>query len=316
MGGGAQTMRLEQEPKARPRTLRELMSIAAAMESEAVRRYGELAAEMSRRGDLGLAAAFQAMLEEERDHLEGVARWSHELTGLPPGEAAEPWHLPPEIAHSWDEVAQSALLTPYGALSIAVLNEERGFAFYSYLAAHAEDRGVRDAAERLAAEELNHAAVLRRERRRAYRRERAGKEESRREPPLTAPEFTERAQRIEREAAAAHASIAADLAVLGETADAAALAAIADAESKAAASPSTIEAKSASDASLSRKGRLELLRAALAEAERLYDFYADLADHAGAESVLRAAQGGAARAVHHLGLIAARLHAPAPDAGG
>src|SRR5579862_1021291 len=67
--GGTRMTRLERQPTARPRTLHELMSIAAAMESEAVRRYGQLAADMTKRGDHGLAATFQAMLEEERDHL-------------------------------------------------------------------------------------------------------------------------------------------------------------------------------------------------------------------------------------------------------
>jgi len=59
-------------------------------------------------------------------------------------------------------------------------------------------------------------------------------------------------------------------------------------------------------------GRVELLRAGLAESERVYDTYVDLVDHAGTEPVLLAAQESAARAVRHLGLIAGRLHAPAP----
>jgi rubrerythrin len=163
--------RLKHQPAARPRTLHELMSLAAALEGEAIRRYGQLAAEMGQRGDHGLAATFAALLEEERDHLKGIERWARAATGLPPAPTPQPWQLPPEIAGSWDDIAGSALLTPYQALSIAVLNEERGFAFYSYLAANTEDDGVRAGAERLAAEELNHAALLRRERRRAFRRE-------------------------------------------------------------------------------------------------------------------------------------------------
>lgn len=61
---------------------------------------------------------------------------------------------------------------------------------------------------------------------------------------------------------------------------------------------------------LEGRDRLELLRAGLAEAEQLYDTYADAVDHAGTEPVLLAAQEGAGRAVRHLGLIAARLYAP------
>jgi rubrerythrin len=304
---------LEQEPTARPRSLHELMSVAAAMESEAVRRYAQLAEQMTRRGDHGLAATFQAMLEEERDHLGGVEHWSREVTGLPPGEAAQPWQLPAEIARSWDEVAGSALLTPYRALSIAVLNEERGFAFYTYLAAHAEDPAVRDAAERLATEELNHAALLRRERRRAFRREQGGA--GRHAPPPTlAEDFARRAKLIELETARKLTLIAAQLAALGDHGAATTLTSIADAEREAAALLPGAAVPAPLDQDLSPESRVELLRAALAEAERIYDFYADLADHAGSESVLRAAQQGAARAVRHLGLIAARLHAPAGGA--
>src|SRR5438876_3150580 len=118
--------RLDQEPKARPQTLEDVLSLAAAMESEAVTRYAQLAEAMTRRGDHGLAATFEAMREEERDHLAAIERWSWKVTGLPTSKATDTWQLPTEIARSWDEVAGSALLTPYRALSIAVLNEERG----------------------------------------------------------------------------------------------------------------------------------------------------------------------------------------------
>jgi rubrerythrin len=301
---------LHQEPQARPRTLPEMMSLAAAMESEAVARYGLLAAEMAKRGEHGLAATFEAMREEERDHLAGIERWSQEVTGEPPARAGTSWVLPPEIASSWDEVAASALLTPYRALSIAVLNEERGFAFYSYVAAHAENDFLRAAAERLAREELRHAALLRRERRRAYRRERR-----------TAPPISRAAAGIdddadigglERNAADLHALIAERLSALGQTADAAALMAIAEDEGKAAAALGASARATSPAPRLDERGRMELLRAGLAESERLYDRYVDAADRAADEPILIAAQQGAGRVVRHLALIAARLHSPAP----
>lgn len=308
--------RLEQEPSARPHTLYELMSLAAAMEKEAVERYGQLAREMTQRGDHGLAATFQAMLEEERDHLEGIERWSRAVTGQPPAEAAHPWQLPAEIARSWDEVAESALLTPYHALSIAVLNEERGFAFYSYLAATAEDDAIRAGAERLAAEELNHAALLRRERRRAFRREQSEKRKAAALPTAaTEADFAGSARRLERDAALLHAAIAERLAKLHHDDDAAVLAAIAAEEREAGTvlAPATGERTGSTaplDAPESRN-RTELLRAALAGSERLYDFYADTADRAGSEAVLLSAQSAARRAVHQIARLATLLHTPA-----
>ena len=299
--------RLDQEPRVRTRTLKDVIGLAAAMEREAGARYARLAVEMKRRGDHGLAATFEAMIEEERDHLAAIERWSVEATQAPPSEAPYAWELPPEIARSWDEAMQSATLTPYRALSIAVLNEERGFAFYSYIAAHAEDAGVHAAAEQLAREELRHAALLRRERRRAWRREREAS-------PTTTLDFIERAHQVERRAAELHDAIATRLAALGHAEDAASLAAVADHERKA---PAALEF-SADDTPaktlvrhLEGQGRAGLLRQGLAEAERVYDTYADAVDHPGTEADLLAAQDGSARAVRHLGLIAARLYAPA-----
>jgi hypothetical protein len=56
---------------------------------------------------------------------------------------------------------------------MAVRNEERAFAFWSYVAAHAEAPEIRRAAEAMAHEELGHVSILRRERRKAYHAERS-----------------------------------------------------------------------------------------------------------------------------------------------
>jgi rubrerythrin len=68
-------------------------------------------------------------------------------------------------------MAQSKLLTPYRALASAVRHEERAFAFWTYVAAHADKTEVREAAERMALEELEHVSILRRERRKAFHAE-------------------------------------------------------------------------------------------------------------------------------------------------
>ena len=65
------------------------------------------------------------------------------------------------------------LVTPYQTLSIAVRNEERAFAFWSYVSADAADPAIRREAERMAGEELQHVARLRGERRRAFHEARA-----------------------------------------------------------------------------------------------------------------------------------------------
>lgn len=173
---------LEHDPQSGPVTIETLVGIANAIEQEAVRRYAQLERTMEQRGEPETAAAFRRMLEEERDHVDAIERWAAELGVAIPDSKAFEWILPRDLSTSWDAISGSALLTPYRAFAIAVENEQRAFAFYSYLAAHAGDRAVAEQAERLAAEELRHAARVRQWRREAYHRERARDEGGARAP--------------------------------------------------------------------------------------------------------------------------------------
>jgi len=196
-----------------------LVGIAASIERESVQRYAALAATMERRGELATAAAFRVMLEDERAHADAVARWAESLGEPIPEPGKFSWQLPPDLSDSWDEISGSALLTPYRAFAIAVDNERRAFALYSYLAARATDPRVRVEAERLGIEELRHAALTRRWRREAWHRERrnAGVEA----PPVAVSIGSVgelRAFLAQREAAIAgsHRALAARLRALGD----------------------------------------------------------------------------------------------------
>ena len=85
------------------------------------------------------------------------------------------WETPP--AYDEDE-ARGAELSAYQALAFAVRNEERAFAFYSYVAAEAENAEIRALAEDFARDELQHAALLRQYRRRAFHEHRPAKIET------------------------------------------------------------------------------------------------------------------------------------------
>lgn len=154
-------------PLTPPLSMERLMSIAVAIESQAAARYDALAERMARRGEADLVETFRSLAELERRHEAGLIAWYG-----PPQEgdaAPSDWHLPETF--SQDE----APLSPYEALSIAVRNEEDAFSFYTYVAAMADALPtVRERAEALAREELSHVAQLRRLRRQAYHRERAG----------------------------------------------------------------------------------------------------------------------------------------------
>jgi rubrerythrin len=275
---------LIRHPEARAVTLRDLVGIANAIEQEAVRRYGQLADLMQRRGEQDTAEALRAMQTVELAHVSSVAQWAEELNeAVPPAEEFE-WQLPPELAASWDEIAGTALLTPYRAFSIAVRNEERAFSLYIYLSAHADDARVAGEADKLAGEELEHAALLRRWRRAAYHKERGSRSAARRR--ITTLEDLH-AHLSEREAAIAgcHRALAARLQDLGDGESAALLESLLDDPTRAPCPSVTCR-----DADCESSHPVQLLAAAQKPLERLSEVLADVLESADAELFAAAEQ--------------------------
>ncbi len=166
------TSLLSAEPAGVLESVDELFALAHAMEQEAASKYDSLAQEMRGQGKDELAEVFAHLAAAEREHVDSVTQWSQSRSGRAPDAALVRWEapeaLPPEAAA---EVKTSQLMTPYRALAMAVRNEERAFAFWSYLAAYSHDPEVKKASEAMAREELGHVATLRKERRRAYHHE-------------------------------------------------------------------------------------------------------------------------------------------------
>lgn len=166
------TSLLKTEPPERVRSLAELFAIASAMEKEASERYRELAADMRDHGAASTAAVFEHLADEEQRHRDRVGDLSAARSGKRPDLADVRWRVPGIFGDEAGDMAGSRITTPYQALSMAVRNEERTFAFWAYIAAQAPNLEIHQAAEALAREELEHVAMLRRERRRAYHEER------------------------------------------------------------------------------------------------------------------------------------------------
>lgn len=163
------TSLLSAEPAGVLESLDELFALAHAMEQEAADNYDSLAKEMRGQGKDDLAEVFTHLAAAEREHVDSVTQWSQSRRGKRPDPAMVRWEAPEALApEAAAEVKTSRLITPYRALAIAVRNEERAFAFWSYLAAYSHDPEVKKASEAMAKEELGHVATLRKERRRAY----------------------------------------------------------------------------------------------------------------------------------------------------
>jgi rubrerythrin len=168
----SRTLLLKSEPAGNLHSLDEMFALANAMEQEAADRYTELAEEMQRQGRSDLAKVFADLAAAEREHVDSVVKWSHARTGRAPDASLVRWQAPETFdADAVAEIERSRLMTPYRALSMAVRNEERAFAFWSYLAAYSDNAEVKTASEAMVREELGHVATLRKERRRAYHRE-------------------------------------------------------------------------------------------------------------------------------------------------
>lgn len=180
----------------------ELLAMSHALEKEAARRYRDLAAAMRLRQDEQLAELFDFLASIEEKHAKHIEERASEIAG----KSLSPQQISWEMPENFDgEEGSSRMLTRYRALAIAVRNEERAFAFYSYIAAEARDEKTRALAEELAKDELDHAFLLRRERRKAYR-ERGRKEAL--QLPATVEELFTLAARTEWRAAAYHGELA------------------------------------------------------------------------------------------------------------
>lgn len=164
--------KLKAEPAGRVRSIRELFALARAMEADAAARYSETATLLRQQQVPELAEVFDRLAAAERGHVAQVAAWAehrHEPLSL---DDQLPWPIPDTFDMPPQEVASSKLTTPYRALASAVRHEQRSFAFWTYVSAHADQLDVKEAAERMALEELEHVSLLRAERRKAFHAER------------------------------------------------------------------------------------------------------------------------------------------------
>ena len=274
----------------------ELLAMSHALEKEAASRYRDLAARMRLRQDQKLAGLFEFLASIEEKHAAHVAGRALEALGKPVDPARVSWEMPENFD---EEEGSSRVLTPYRALAIAVRNEERAFAFYSYVAAEARDEPMRKFAEELAKDELEHAFLLRRERRKAYREK--GRPEAS-QLPANAEELYALGAETEWQAAAYHRALDESLVIRDKE-------------------PSTFGVAASDEASCARDlaSRIGLqledsrppenaeIEQGLRLLEEVFERYADIAERSKDEKVVQEAQILAERAVRRLSLVCGSL---------
>jgi rubrerythrin len=153
----------EERPETRAagiNSVAELIAHACAFENEAAERYAELAAAMKRRASAEVADVFRKLSNLQSMHAADINRRAAGLD-LP---RVPPWPFPTAApARGPETVSLDAFReppTPAQALRLALVNEQRGHAFYAAVAARATDPEVKQIAEEMAEEELEHVALV------------------------------------------------------------------------------------------------------------------------------------------------------------
>jgi len=137
----------------------ELYAHAIAIEREAAERYSELAERMEDEGREDLARVFAELARMEAEHLETLERRTEgfALPCIADGEYRWLSDHAPETAR---RELVFRLMTPRGALAMALAAERRAQAFFEQLCWSAQDPALRALAREMAAEEREHVALI------------------------------------------------------------------------------------------------------------------------------------------------------------
>jgi len=140
-------------------TAPELYAHAIAIEREAAERYTELAVRMHDEGLEDLARVFDMLARLEGGHRDALlARTAGVLLpAISRGQYRWVGDVAPETA-AHDLVMR--LMTPHGALAMALQAEQRALAFFEGVFATCHDPALRALAREMAAEEQEHVALI------------------------------------------------------------------------------------------------------------------------------------------------------------
>lgn len=136
------------------RSAPELYAHAIAMEREAAERYAEFAERMQVLGHEAAAEVFDRLAGFEAEHLEALLARTRGMS-LPAAAS-------PETSESAPPERAPRILSERQALAMALEGEQRAQAFFEQVMTRADDPAVRALAREMAAEEGEHAEVLRR----------------------------------------------------------------------------------------------------------------------------------------------------------
>jgi len=142
-------------------TIPELYAHAIAIEREAAERYAELAERMRDESNEDLAALFAGLAALETEHLDALVRRTAGIE-LPPLSSGDYRWLGDAAPESAARELVLRLMTPRGALRIALGAEQRAQAFFERVLLTAGDPALRALAREMAADEQEHVQLIER----------------------------------------------------------------------------------------------------------------------------------------------------------
>jgi rubrerythrin len=284
-------------------TLESLAHLAASLERVAAATYCRLATEMQKLHNPDAVDMFKRLVEIEQGYGVEIEHWATNL-GLDPQVVTAP-EAPENLQHVFTDdkrmrrAATDILLTPWQALNLAVKNEKEAFEFFSALAANADQDDVRQQSEVIAGKKLEHIALLRLERKRAWRTDERARLETivGRDIPLTLVSFEETTAMLKTALRRRYLDLATEADPLTDDRTATLLRDLA---------AEVPESKSGhTDFSPLSDGPTHedvptILRAALRETEAAFDAFMGVATHAAAEDIVDAAHDEAGQCVTKL----------------
>lgn len=141
-------------------SLKDALDLATLIEEEAHERYLELADQMDKHRTPEAARFFRFMAENEAKHGAALSARRRARFGDAPRDVTRAMLFDVE-APEYDDVR--AFMTARRALEIALRCEEKAYAFFAEVLVHVDDEEVRTLFDELAAEEVSHQDLVRRE---------------------------------------------------------------------------------------------------------------------------------------------------------
>src|SRR4051812_39596393 len=139
----------------------ELYAHAIAIEREAAERYAELAGRMDDLGNEAVAELFTRLAGLEAEHLDALLRRTEGVT-LPKSTAQGYRWLDAGAPETAARELIFRLLSPRGALQIALAAEKRAQAFFERVMMRSSDPALRALAQEMALEEQEHVQLVER----------------------------------------------------------------------------------------------------------------------------------------------------------